>query len=345
MSGGSDGLYIMGRIDGLSCNMTIDTGANVTIIRKDLAQKLGGSLLWTPTSVNLQTVSGDKMDVFGRKDINITFGSTTYKHTAYVADITDPCLLGLDFLRKYNFYLNFKNNELHSESEDVALFEIKNNEIKSAHQVIAQNDFTLPARTELLLPGVITENQSFRFGITEYPEDCNNQKGVLVASTLVDLTNTIIPVRVANVSDKTRVIKKGEVFATCTPITCINKVSAPPVATSSESLTSELLQNVQLSEKERNAVEELIQEFKDVFSRTTSDVGRTSLAHHKIDTGDHPPIRQYPRRLPFAKREEVGKLLKEMQDSDVIEPSSSPWASPIVLVRKKDGSTRFCVDY
>ncbi|KMQ82253.1 hypothetical protein RF55_23636, partial [Lasius niger] len=58
MSGGSDGLYIMGRIDGLSCNMTIDTGANVTIIRKDLAQKLGGSLLWTPTSVNLQTVSG-----------------------------------------------------------------------------------------------------------------------------------------------------------------------------------------------------------------------------------------------------------------------------------------------
>ncbi|GFX92032.1 hypothetical protein TNCV_5004961 [Trichonephila clavipes] len=52
-----------------------------------------------------------------------------------------------------------------------------------------------------------------------------------------------------------------------------------------------------------------------------------------------------PRRLPFAKQEEVGTLLREMQENDIIEPSSSPWASPIVLVRKKDGSTRFCVDY
>ncbi|GFX37058.1 hypothetical protein TNCV_1712511 [Trichonephila clavipes] len=63
------------------------------------------------------------------------------------------------------------------------------------------------------------------------------------------------------------------------------------------------------------------------------------------DTGEHPPIKQHPRRLQFAKQEEVQKLIKDMKNNDVIEPSSSPWASPIVLVTKKDGSTRFCVDY
>ncbi|GFS94053.1 hypothetical protein TNCV_1810741 [Trichonephila clavipes] len=81
------------------------------------------------------------------------------------------------------------------------------------------------------------------------------------------------------------------------------------------------------------------------LSRNSSDIGHTTVTQHRIDTADHPPIKQHPRRLPFAKQEEVGTLLREMQENDIIEPSSSPWASPIVLVRKKDGSTRFCVDY
>ncbi|GBM96357.1 hypothetical protein AVEN_120872-1 [Araneus ventricosus] len=56
-------------------------------------------------------------------------------------------------------------------------------------------------------------------------------------------------------------------------------------------------------------------------------------------------MRQNARRLPFSKVEEVKDLLRDMQEKDVIEPSSSPLASPMVWVRKKDGSTRYCVNY
>ncbi|GFX29994.1 retrovirus-related Pol polyprotein from transposon 412 [Trichonephila clavipes] len=97
--------------------------------------------------------------------------------------------------------------------------------------------------------------------------------------------------------------------------------------------------------RQKSSAERLFQEFEDVFSRNSSDIGHTTVTQHRIDTADHPPIKQHPRRLPFAKQEEVGTLLREMQENDIIEPSTSPWASPIVLVRKKDGSTRFCVDY
>ncbi|GFV98111.1 retrovirus-related Pol polyprotein from transposon 412 [Trichonephila clavipes] len=97
--------------------------------------------------------------------------------------------------------------------------------------------------------------------------------------------------------------------------------------------------------EQKSSAERLFQEFEDVFSRNSSDISHTTVTQHRIDTADHPPIKQHPRRLPFAKQEEVGTLLREMQENDIIEPSSSPWASPIVLVRKKDGSTRFCVDY
>ena len=54
---------------------------------------------------------------------------------------------------------------------------------------------------------------------------------------------------------------------------------------------------------------------------------------------------QAPRRIPFTLRGKVSQLVNEMLEQGVTVPSSSPWASPIVLVAKKDGSTRFCVDY
>ena len=85
--------------------------------------------------------------------------------------------------------------------------------------------------------------------------------------------------------------------------------------------------------------------YADVMVSSTSDLGRTGRLHHHIDTGSSPPIRQPVRRISPHRREEVKELLSQMSGRGVIEPSSRPWASPVVLVQKKDGSTRFCIDY
>ena len=66
---------------------------------------------------------------------------------------------------------------------------------------------------------------------------------------------------------------------------------------------------------------------------------------HHIDTGDHPPIKLPTRRTLFIQREKIAQMVTEMEKQGVVRASVSPWASPIVLVPKKDGSTRFCVDY
>ena len=86
-------------------------------------------------------------------------------------------------------------------------------------------------------------------------------------------------------------------------------------------------------------------EFADVFAVSSDDPGHTSLVTHQIDSGSSHPIRQLVRRLPLHKQAEAHTLLKDMLKKGVIEPSSSPWTSPIVSVKKKDGSTRFCVVY
>ena len=69
------------------------------------------------------------------------------------------------------------------------------------------------------------------------------------------------------------------------------------------------------------------------------------MTSHKINTGRSTPIKQRPRRLPYAYRDEADQQIQEMLANGIITPSVSPWSSPIVLVRKKNGDLRFCVDY
>ena len=89
----------------------------------------------------------------------------------------------------------------------------------------------------------------------------------------------------------------------------------------------------------------LLIRYQDAFSKGDGDLGSTNLVKHSIDTGDSKPLRQPCRRLPQSQQEEADKQVQEMLPQGIITPSVSPWASPIILVKKKDGSTRFCVDY
>ncbi|CAB4038014.1 Retrovirus-related Pol poly from transposon [Paramuricea clavata] len=75
------------------------------------------------------------------------------------------------------------------------------------------------------------------------------------------------------------------------------------------------------------------------------ELGVTTLAEHKIETGDAVPVKQLPRRLPNSLRTVVEDQVEEMLENNIIKPSNSPWSSPIVLVRKKDGTWRFCIDF
>ena len=82
-------------------------------------------------------------------------------------------------------------------------------------------------------------------------------------------------------------------------------------------------------------MEEFLVKYADVFALDASELGTTNLAEHRIDTGDHSLIQQPARRIPFALKDQVDELVREMHSQDVIVLSASPRASPVVLVRKK----------
>ncbi|XP_003369023.1 conserved hypothetical protein [Trichinella spiralis] len=109
--------------------------------------------------------------------------------------------------------------------------------------------------------------------------------------------------------------------------------------------TRVLVDGAECSARSRRLLRSILRKCGKAISRSEADLGRMSLVKHRIETGRAQPVKLPPRRLPQAQREVVDRLIREMLHAGVIEPASGLWSSPVVLVRKKDGSSRFCVDY
>ncbi|CAC5406965.1 unnamed protein product [Mytilus coruscus] len=99
------------------------------------------------------------------------------------------------------------------------------------------------------------------------------------------------------------------------------------------------------SKEEKLQLGHLLLEFKDVFAKHDLDLGCLTAVRHKIDTKDNAPVKHRMQRTPLEFQDLEQQHLDKLLNAGVITPSSSEWASAPVLVRKKDGTVRRCIDY
>eukprot|EP00057_Strongylocentrotus_purpuratus_P010055 XP_011664529.1 PREDICTED: transposon Ty3-I Gag-Pol polyprotein [Strongylocentrotus purpuratus] len=100
-----------------------------------------------------------------------------------------------------------------------------------------------------------------------------------------------------------------------------------------------------LSGEEADSIAQLLAKHRSAFAKSDMDLGNCKVIPHQIRTSDGPPIRLPYRRIPPNHMPELKALLQEMLEKGIIKQSCSPYASPVVPVRKKDGSMRICIDY
>jgi hypothetical protein len=105
------------------------------------------------------------------------------------------------------------------------------------------------------------------------------------------------------------------------------------------------LRQARASPSETQLLLSVVQEYHNVFCLEEGERGQTDLVSQQIDTGEAKPKKLLCCRVPFAVREEMVRQLKKIEAEGVIHPSNSAWASPTVMVKKKDGTLRMCVDY
>ena len=181
-----------------------------------------------------------------------------------------------------------------------------------------------------------------------------------VYTTLADGSNRVTVVLRNNTWDWLE-IKKGVPIAQMVATNEVPKVtnlfSAEPTKEQSTLTEAErqdlLLDKLDLSgleawpEEQAGKACSLLKEYHDIFSLEKCDMGHTNTTKHKIVLKDPDtlPFKEHFHRIPPPQLDEVREHLKLMLDAGVIRPSNSPWCNAVVLVRKKDRSLRFCIDF
>ena len=199
------------------------------------------------------------------------------------------------------------------------------------------------------------------------------QQGVILARTLMNNSSTEAVVRAINYSETVHRLHAEQFLGTAEPAeecteesgaesdTSSRRPVAPsihdttaPVTIAGESDLEIFPEHVRclvnslpedLTEEQLEVAKRFIYENESIFSKSEFDLGRTNMVKHRIDTGLNRPFKQALRRHPLAYLPIIDGHVEEMIKHDVIEPAASPWTSNIVLIRKRDGGLRFCVDY
>ena len=376
---GCPGIYINGSVQGVDVVWTTDTGATRSIISKRVFDKIHQSKKPKLMKSNsLTSVSGEPLIEYGEAIFEIYLDHEVFEGELIVAEIEDQALLGLDIL------LRPENGPVKiSLSENTLSFRGKEIEFKQSiertRKVVVAENFVVPAYSEKHIDVFIdrfdSDNSlSCSIFCVEPTTDFNNRFPLLMASCLIDMENKVsAKIRVLNPFNTETNIEQDTVIGNAQFVDPIDIVEILPserqllsnseqvrrVETnnsdkgdnSSESTVPDHLSELygraieSKTEIECNQISDLLCKFQRVFSQNDTDLGVANLVQHEIDTGDAKPIRQPPRRVPLAFADEEQKVVKQMMEQGIIRKSTSPWASPIVLVKKKNGKTRCCIDY
>ncbi|KAK3108384.1 hypothetical protein FSP39_020247 [Pinctada imbricata] len=287
-----------------------------------------------------------------KQPINIS--GLEFKVSFYVAPIEDDMLIGLDFMSSHKATINMDQGYLNICNHEIPFVSIKGDSVPAVKKgdVRIATRTVVPAKSVLRVP--CTANQPLKEG--NYLIE-PNVKTLLAPRVCIEGSKAPV-MSFVNISDNKVTLfknqKVGHLYEIDEIVPDSNTSSNDIVYVSKVTKQDELPEYLKdlyqrsctgLSESEQSELKSLLINYSDVFSSHEYDIGSFTAIEHSIDTGDAKPIKQRFRRTPICFEGEAEKQIEKMIKADVIEPSVSEWAFSPVLVRKRDGSVRWCVDY
>ena len=354
-------------IAGVPVEGVVDTAADITIIGAEVFKRIASVAKLRrrhlkPVDKTPHTYDRKTFHLDGRLDLDITFDGRTMTTPIYVKmDAKEQLLISEGVCRqlgivRYHEQVIPGNSSGEGTSIPLVRVElVQSIKLKPEERVVAE--------VRLVGEGIGGGRQDAipKKGVLLVESDERHTGARITASLIKASADGVAQVLLSNSQSVTHRIAGGTVVGQAVPVevvkpreldkerSLVNMVSGEDSEIDSahkKKLIDQLQDQLcDTPETQKSQLVTLLARYDHVFSLTESERGETDRTTMHIDTGSATPRKQPVRRVLFAVREELACQLMRMQEQGVIQPSSSPWASPIVLVRKKDGTLRICVDY
>ena len=297
------------------------------------------------------------------KRVPIKIGPQNFYWDCCVAPISDAFILGLDFLQSHQAVVDLPRETLTLGQTEVPI------SIETKHSMGSppcQEQVVVNCRKIVLLPHTASliwcDFKPFAGCETVLLHPEADSPDILIPPVIAG-NQKKVPVLLLNFSSSTVKVKTRSPLMTASPLEqdpCVREirvdsdhaqVMSPELLLHLGSAVPEHLHTLldrsigNLDDVEAQALACILVEYQDVFAQSDSDLGCMKGVKHRIDTGEAAPIKQRMRRTPIGFEGEEEKHLQKMLNDQIVRPSFSDWSSPPVLVRKRDNSVRWCVDF
>jgi len=370
-------IYVLVTYRGRPLRCLLDTGCERSII----GSKYVKGLPLMKTNIVLYAANKTELPVDGDIDLHFAIAGQPISYNVSVSPVIDELILGSDWLTHSKCQWDFATGKLTLNGQVMPTY--RQEQLAFCRRIFVREVCTVPPKHEANIP-VRMMYDGARCVKTDWAvEPRVLRTGVTTARTLVSDDSVDSVARILNYSEEPYTLEAGSFLAMAEPVDAIGDggTARPPACLSTSaggltrstrsrrkscgptsgrvmsthaSLPTSEDEHVQclidkllddLTPDQRTRATQFIRANAHLFSKSEFDIGRTDVLKHRIDTEDRPPHYEPLRRHPTSQLPLIDQHVEAMLRHDVIEPAASPWCSNVVMVKKRDGTMRFCVDY
>ena len=335
-----EGVWVRGRVNNIDSDIFVDTGAKYTITDFDFWEKVNVGQDIVSTCICLVGAGGKNLPVVGESGIWLEIGNfKVHFPVVIVEQFNFDLLLGDDFLRQQSLVIDYGSKKLR-----IGCMEICFENLPPECVAVLGSVTNLPVGTPVRIRAELVGNHC---GLALFGEWqlVKTDERVMVAPVVTEAdSNDSVLIELVNTTRSEVSLQPGTKLVQLQPF--VSEVNIVNEDQAEKDAYAVPIEDLELSHLSVDQQVNLLRVLKKHHVWPMSDqLGTTRLVEHSIDVQEAQPVRQHPYRVPETKRQQIATEVQKMLLANIIQPSASPWSSPVLLLEKPNGEFRFCVDY